>query len=95
MCRAESNEFCVWEHSGTHLDSPIHFVKDAWGIDEIPIERLYRRPGKQNVESTFFKQLIEIIIIRNKICAIDAGIPTCLTSFVEVKRYSFPGPGYN
>lgn len=25
-------------HSGTHMDAPLHFVKDAAGIDEIPLE---------------------------------------------------------
>jgi arylformamidase len=28
-------------HTGTHLDAPNHFVPDAPGVDEIPLERLY------------------------------------------------------
>ena len=28
------------EHGGTHLDAPIHFAKDGWTNDQIPIDRL-------------------------------------------------------
>lgn len=34
----------VEEHFGTHVDAPAHFAKDAWTVDQIPVERLYR-PG--------------------------------------------------
>ncbi|HWK09305.1 MAG TPA: cyclase family protein, partial [Vicinamibacterales bacterium] len=34
----------IEEHFGTHLDAPAHFAKDAWTVDQIPVERLYR-PG--------------------------------------------------
>jgi len=30
-------------HSGTHVDAPIHFVKQGQGIDEIPIDTLVGR----------------------------------------------------
>ncbi|XP_018021046.1 isatin hydrolase, partial [Hyalella azteca] len=41
----ELNEFCSSEHSGTHIDAPVHFSRDGWSVDEIPVTRLYRRPG--------------------------------------------------
>ncbi len=28
------------EHGGTHLDAPIHFARDKWTADEIPLDRL-------------------------------------------------------
>ena len=28
------------EHGGTHLDSPIHFAKDRYTVDEIPLQQL-------------------------------------------------------
>ena len=28
------------EHGGTHLDAPIHFARERWTADEIPLERL-------------------------------------------------------
>jgi kynurenine formamidase len=28
------------EHGGTHIDSPVHFFRDGWTVDQIPIERL-------------------------------------------------------
>src|SRR5215212_8795370 len=28
------------EHGGTHLDSPVHFAKDHFSVDQIPLERL-------------------------------------------------------
>ncbi|KAK7870345.1 hypothetical protein R5R35_000520 [Gryllus longicercus] len=34
------NDFCVGEHTGTHLDAPFHFNKDGWTVEEIPLERL-------------------------------------------------------
>ena len=43
--RVELNDFCTSEHSGTHLDSPVHFAKDAWSVHEIPLRRLFRVPG--------------------------------------------------
>jgi kynurenine formamidase len=35
-----ANAFCTPEHGGTHLDAPIHFARDGWTADEIPVERL-------------------------------------------------------
>jgi kynurenine formamidase len=36
----EANSLCAPEHGGTHLDAPVHFVKDKWTIDRIPLENL-------------------------------------------------------
>jgi kynurenine formamidase len=36
----EANRISTAEHGGTHLDAPIHFAKDRWTVDQIPIERL-------------------------------------------------------
>ncbi|KAG7173941.1 isatin hydrolase-like [Homarus americanus] len=41
----ELNEFCTSEHSGTHVDAPVHFSKDSWTLDAIPLDRLWRVPG--------------------------------------------------
>lgn len=35
-----SNALCAPEHGGTHLDAPIHFAKDKWCADEIPLQQL-------------------------------------------------------
>jgi kynurenine formamidase len=35
-----ANNFCTSEHGGTHIDSPVHFAKDGWTVDKIPIEQL-------------------------------------------------------
>jgi kynurenine formamidase len=35
-----SNSFCTPEHGGTHLDAPIHFAKDGWTADRIPVRQL-------------------------------------------------------
>jgi kynurenine formamidase len=35
-----ANNFATSEHGGTHLDAPVHFAKDHWAVDEIPLERL-------------------------------------------------------
>jgi kynurenine formamidase len=35
-----ANRFRTAEHSGTHVDAPIHFFKDAETVDAIPLERL-------------------------------------------------------
>lgn len=32
--------FSTAEHGGTHVDAPIHFVKNAISVDELPLERL-------------------------------------------------------
>ena len=33
----------VNEHTGTHLDAPLHFSADGASVDEIPVENLARR----------------------------------------------------
>ncbi|XP_042880405.1 isatin hydrolase-like isoform X2 [Penaeus japonicus] len=38
--RYESNNICLAEHTGTHLDAPAHFFKDRWHVDEIPLSHL-------------------------------------------------------
>jgi kynurenine formamidase len=35
-----SNAFCAPEHGGTHLDAPLHFAKNKWATDQIPLDRL-------------------------------------------------------
>ncbi len=35
-----SNAFFSPEHGGTHLDAPVHFAKDKWSADEIPLSQL-------------------------------------------------------
>ncbi|MBI2823619.1 MAG: cyclase family protein [Planctomycetia bacterium] len=35
-----ANRFHMAEHSGTHVDAPIHFYKDHQTVDQIPLERL-------------------------------------------------------
>lgn len=29
-----------WEHTGTHMDAPIHFAKDGLFVDQLPVETL-------------------------------------------------------
>jgi kynurenine formamidase len=31
---------CTPEHGGTHLDAPVHFAKDGFATDELPLENL-------------------------------------------------------
>lgn len=35
-----SEDVAYNSHTGTHLDAPCHFAKDAWCVDDIPIEHL-------------------------------------------------------
>ncbi|HVU89089.1 MAG TPA: cyclase family protein [Pirellulales bacterium] len=35
-----ANRFRTAEHSGTHIDAPIHFSKDAHTVDQVPLDRL-------------------------------------------------------
>ena len=35
-----SCSFAAPEHGGTHIDAPIHFAKDHWTVDQIPIQSL-------------------------------------------------------
>lgn len=34
-----ANSFCAPEHSGTHLDAPMHFADGRWTNSDIPVER--------------------------------------------------------
>ena len=35
-----ANAFCAPEHSGTHIDAPMHFADGHWTNSDIPVERL-------------------------------------------------------
>jgi len=35
-----ANTFCAPEHGGTHLDAPVHFAREGWTADHLPVERL-------------------------------------------------------
>jgi kynurenine formamidase len=35
-----ANSLCAPEHGGTHLDAPIHFARDGWTNDRIPLRSL-------------------------------------------------------
>lgn len=37
-------EFTMPTHCGTHIDAPKHFFPDGQAVDEIPLEKLFRRP---------------------------------------------------
>lgn len=41
----ELAEFCTSEHSGTHLDAPVHFAEHGWPVEAIPTRRLWRVPA--------------------------------------------------
>lgn len=40
--RAENIGLAI--HTGTHMDAPLHFCKDKWSVDEIPVEHFVDRP---------------------------------------------------
>ena len=44
-----ANKFCSPEHGGTHIDAPIHFLKDGQTVDQIPIEQLFSQTIVVNV----------------------------------------------
>ena len=35
-----AGSFSASEHGGTHIDAPIHFGRDRWTVDQIPLDRL-------------------------------------------------------
>ncbi len=37
------SSIAMGSHTGTHIDSPLHFVKDSQGIDKIPLDRFVGR----------------------------------------------------
>ncbi|KAK8730771.1 hypothetical protein OTU49_007922 [Cherax quadricarinatus] len=41
----ELNDFCSSEHSGTHIDAPVHYSQHGWTVDAVPIARLWRVPA--------------------------------------------------
>jgi kynurenine formamidase len=48
---------CFFSHTGTHFDSPIHCRKDAWSIDQVPLDRLW---GEGVIINLFKEELEEI-----------------------------------
>lgn len=47
-----ANEFSTAEHGGTHIDAPIHFHRDRWTVDAIPLDRLVGPGVVVDVESS-------------------------------------------
>jgi len=47
--------FCAAEHGGTHLDAPVHFAKDKWPVDQIPLEQLTGKAVVINVSEKALK----------------------------------------
>ncbi|XP_066931176.1 kynurenine formamidase-like [Clytia hemisphaerica] len=45
------NVFSTNEHVGTHIDAPLHFVKDGQTVDQIPLEKLVGPPYIIDVEA--------------------------------------------
>lgn len=41
----KSDGFRTAVHTGTHLDAPVHFNKNGWTVDEIPLDRLVDVPA--------------------------------------------------
>lgn len=41
----ELNEFCSSEHSGTHIDAPVHYSEHGWDVAAIPTRHLWRLPA--------------------------------------------------
>lgn len=45
LCRIENGDlynltgFSMCAHNGTHVDAPLHFIKDGKGIGEVPLEK--------------------------------------------------------
>ncbi len=35
-----AHNLCLAEHSGTHLDAPVHFAEGGWTTDRVPLEKL-------------------------------------------------------
>ncbi len=35
-----ANRFSMGEHTGTHIDAPLHFAKGTWAVDDIPLSHL-------------------------------------------------------
>ncbi len=50
-----ANNFSTAEHGGTHIDAPIHFVKNGQTVDEIPLEKLIGNAVKIDVSSKTIK----------------------------------------
>jgi len=40
---ANVSSIAMGSHTGTHIDPPLHFVKDSQGIDKIPLDRFVGR----------------------------------------------------
>ncbi len=36
----EANNYLAAEHGGTHMDAPVHFAKNKWTVDQIPLSSL-------------------------------------------------------
>ena len=54
ISRIEAYQFTQQEHTGTHMDAPLHFVENGRPIDQIPMEQL---AGNGKMNSSFLYHL--------------------------------------
>lgn len=96
---ANSTQFCLPTHSGTHVDAPRHFIDTGLTIDQIPIDRFYFvRPYLLNLVKEDFEEIHpeEIDKIGNELQEIDLlMIYTGFSKYrnSDSRRYNLDGPG--
>ncbi|RLE72941.1 MAG: cyclase family protein [Thermoprotei archaeon] len=62
-----SNLLMFVEHTGTHVDSPAHFIKDAPTIDKVPLERFMGKGVVIDVSNLPSKAAITAELIESKL----------------------------
>jgi kynurenine formamidase len=83
-----SNLLVLIEHTGTHVDSPAHFIEEGAFIDEVPLDRFYGRAVTVDLHNlaannkAFTVDEIEKSILENR-AAIDEAIVLLRTGWEE------------
>lgn len=72
---ANNSNISMGVHTGTHVDSPYHFIPDGFKVDQIPLDTLVG--------------LVDVFELPDRVKVIDAAIIKSLSFTPEVKRVLF------
>jgi arylformamidase len=60
--RANTSDLTMCAHNGTHIDAPLHFADDSYGIDKIPLEKCvgvaYVVSAEGDIDCDFINQYV-------------------------------------
>lgn len=83
-------------HTGTHVDSPLHFVPGAQTVDKVPLERFFGKARLFRFREPPNGQKVTLKMVKDSRFAMDDAeifvLDTGISVFAETRDYNFKFP---